>query len=377
MATGRIIKRNGKWAYVISLPYDPDTGKYPQRWRSGFETKKAADDAMRKDIALLDAGEVDHASITLEEYLHEWLGTVGNLRAPRTSETYRYTIERWIIPQLGDVKLSKLDHRKIERMYRSIAAEGIAPSSVHRVHRVLRAALNRAVKRGLLSKSPMDQVDAPSNKIDRRETLSPDHAVRLLAYFDDRSPMMRMAAYLAIYTGMRRGELCGLTWGDVDWAHGVLRVIQSRQRRDGKDLVGGTKTAGSTRPIVVDDAVMSEVKKWRSFHEHHAQSRGLSLLSSDYVLRHLDGTVPDPATLSKDLLKAVRALELPRISFHDLRHTHATLLLQANVPLKVVSERLGHASIGTTANVYAHVTENMQRQAADKLGDILRNISDK
>ena len=377
MTTGRIIKRNNKWAYVISLPYDPETGKYPQKWRSGFDTKVAAAEALRKDLTAIDSGDKAIPDMTLSDYLVEWLKSVDRSRAPRTTETYQYTVERWIIPHIGSVKLAKLDHHQIERMYREIAKTGIASSSVHRVHRVLRTALNRAVKRGLIGKSPIAQVDAPSNHIDRRATLTSDHVIQVLDHFVDRSPMMYMAVYLAVYTGMRRGELCGLTWASVDWNNGVLRIVQARQRRGGKDLVGNTKTVGSVRPIVIDDEVLTVLQGWYDRQQEQSAEGGMTWSDDSYVLRNVDSTVPDPSTLSRQLAKAVRKLQLPRISFHDLRHTHATLLLEANVPLKVVSERLGHASIGTTANVYAHVTENMQRQAADKLQDILRKTSEK
>ncbi len=371
MATGRVIRRNGKWAYVISMPFDPVKGKYPQRWRSGFETKAAAAEALRKDLAEIDSGEIVMSKLTTESYLLEWLKSINQSRAPRTAETYQYTVERWIVPLIGSIKLNKLDHYHIEKMYQTIAKSGIASSSVHRVHRVLRTALNRAVKRGLLARNPISQVDAPSNHIDRRETLHSEHVIQLLEYLSQHSPMLHMAVYLSVFTGMRRGELCGLTWSNVDWDHGVLRIVQARQRRDGKDLIGKTKTAGSVRPIVIDDDVLTALQNWKSEQKERAEQSATVWTVENYILTNIDGSLPDPSSFSRQLAKAVRKLNLPHVSFHDLRHTHATLLLEANVPLKVVSERLGHASIGTTANVYAHVTENMQRQAADKLKDIL------
>jgi len=250
-------------------------------------------------------------------------------------------------------------------MYHNLASS-LSSSTVHRAHRVLRAALNRAIKRGLLSDNPMTRIDAPSAKIDRRTPLTVEQIYEVLTWLEPRYPVTHLAVYLALQTGMRRGEICGLRWCDIDVQNAVIRIVQTRQRRNGKDIVGSTKTAGSTRPVPVGRAVTT-LENWRGQQEHNTVLRDITVSDNDYILLRDDGTVIDPLTLPNDLRKALKALNLPSSSFHDLRHAHATILLRANVPLKVVSERLGHASIVLTANTYSHVTETMQREAVEQL----------
>ena len=260
----------------------------------------------------------------------------------------------------------------IEAMYNALEDREFAPSTVHRVHRTLRAALNRAVRRGILHESPMKRVDPPNGKIERRGVLNVDQSIALLDWLKIHHPTSYVGSYLALFTGMRRGEICGLQWKNVDFDRGTIRVVQSRQRRYKEDIVGAPKTTGSTRSIPMGVEVLEMLLDWKHQHQKHTQDRGETWDETAYVVRRLDGVLIDPMGLTHDVRLAVIALELPPVSFHDLRHTHATILLQANVPIKIVSERLGHASITMTADTYSHVTETMQKDATEKLSTIFR-----
>lgn len=370
VTTGRIIRRNGKYAYIISGPRDPLTGKYKQIWRSGFETKKAADEAMRRHLAEIEAGTMVNTSLTLNEFLALWLQRSQDKLAPRTYEIYEYTCERYIIPLIGQVILSDLKPVHIENLYGHWSST-LQPSSIHRIHRILRTALNRAVKWGYISESPMLRVDAPSNRIDKRTTLTTEQAIMALEWLRSRSYVSYLAAYLALYTGMRRGEIAGLQWHDIDWTNETIHVQRTRQRPNGQDIIGATKTQESNRVIPVTASVMQTLREWYHQHQEHTSMRGEAWNESEFVIRHLDGTLPDPNTFTHAFGDAVKALGLPHVSFHDLRHTHATWLLESGVDIKIVSDRLGHANISTTGNIYAHVTQRMQREAINKLDSLL------
>jgi len=375
MTTGRIIKRNGKWAYVISMPPDPATGKRKQRWRSGFETRKAADESMRVDLGAIEESGVIRL-FTVSEYFEEWLSRgVDGKRAPRTLEFYRFCSDR-ISEHVGNVRLDKLSPHRIEEIYSELS-ERMTSSSVHGIHRTLRAALNRAVKWGYLRVSPMSRVDAPSMRVAQRSTLNIDQAQLVVEWLRHRHPVSFVGTYLAVYSGMRRGEIAGLTWSDVDWDTAALRVTRSRQRFNQRDIVGNPKTEKSNRVVPVSHDVMRTLLTWRKQQQEHTVYRGERWYDDVYILRHIDGSMYDPNTLTKDLHKAEKALDLPLVSFHDLRHTHATLLLEAGVALKTVSERLGHSSIKLTGDVYAHVTEAMQRGAVDALDIAFKKGSEK
>ena len=364
MSTGRVRKRGNTWGYIINMPYDPKRGNYPTIRKSGFSSRDLAFQAMTRAIAEIDSGEAVFATMKVNAYLEEWLKQIEDKVAPRTWETYQH-VQKTMSPYIGDLRLDKLSHTTIESMYEKLKAKELAPSTIHRVHRVLRAALNRAVKRGIIKESPMRRVDSPSGKIERRNVLSVEQSQMLLDWLQGHHYLTFLGATLALHTGMRRGEICGLQWRDVDWDRGIVRITRSRQRRNGKDIVGDPKTAGSTRPIPIDADLLALLRSWyNAFPEPPSESQ--------FILAHPDGRPIDPMTLSRDVRAAVKALSLQDISFHDLRHTHATLLLQANVPLKIVSERLGHSSIAMTADTYSHVTETMQQDATQRISDLLR-----
>ncbi len=374
MTTGRIIDRNGKHAYVISLPPDPLTGKRKQRWRSGFATKAEAAAELRKALNALDDTGLT-ADITVSEYLEEWLlRAVEGKKSPRTLENYQYGCSR-IVAALGKIKLDKLTPRHIERMYDDLSLH-LSSSSVHSVHRTFKNALNRAVKWGYLDKSPMVRVDAPTLRTPRRSTLNTEQAKNALEWLKDRLPIAYVGTYLAVYSGMRRGEVAGLRWVDVDWERKALHVRRSRQRIRKQDIIGKPKTEKSTRSIPVSETVISLLRSWKRQQQEYAMARGAGWSDETYVLLKPDGSQYEPVDLLYSLRKAKKALDLPPVSFHDLRHTYATILLENGVPLKTVSELLGHTDISTTGNIYAHVTETMQRAAVDALDTAFKNSSD-
>ena len=375
MTTGRIIKRNKKWGYVISLPFDAEKGKYPQRWRSGFETKKAAQIAMNEDIASLDEGNKT-TDKTVKEFGDTWLKSIQNKCKPRTLDTYSFELEKRIYPYLGSKKLDKVTPQDINKLYAHLQ-KTLSPSTVHRVHRTLRTLLNRAVKHGVINKSPLTYVDSPTSKIERRNPMSIDDITKVVAWLESRFPVTHLAVILAVYTGMRRGELCGLRWMDIDVQTSTLRVVQARQRIKGIDSIGQPKTNRSIRPIPVGAEVIEKLTSWKQELQNHVALRGEDWKEESLVLVRKDGVIIDPHSLVSDLRKAIHALSLPQSSFHDLRHAHATILLRSGVPLKVVSERLGHENIMQTANTYSHVTETMQREAVEKLSEAFHLTSEK
>jgi integrase len=371
MATGRVTKRGNKWSYVINLPMDPITGRYPQKWKMGFATKKEAQDALKDALNRLDQKNLLAETMTVAEYLSEWLEKTAAGKAPRTQETYEFTVTHYLTPKLGAITLAELKAHQIERLYRELSKTH-APSTVHRTHRVLRTALNRALKWGYLERSPLSQVDTPSLRYEKRNVLSAEQIHQCLDSLREISFPSYIAAYLATHTGMRRGEIAGLQWADIDWDKQVLRVQRTRQHRPMGEIVGPTKTSGSNRSILVGNTVLDELSKWKSQLEESTRKRHETWSDFSYVVSYLDGGYPAPELYYRNLRSAVKQLGLPPVTFHDLRHSHATLLLEEQVPMKVISERLGHASIQLTANLYTHVTARLQEDAANAVEKVFR-----
>lgn len=364
--TGRVVKRNEKWAYVINLPLDPRTGRYPQKWKMGFSTKKEAQEALQK--ALLETDEIAlwTKDFTLAEYLEHWLEkSVRVKNRPSTMATYEQSV-RIISQHLGKIKLRKLRPHQIEALYERLT-EVYEPSTLYKIHRNFRTALGKAVKWGYLKENPMTRVDSPANRKTEKAVLTPEQLQQCLNYLQVHSPVIYMAVFLAAHTGMRRGEVAGLQWRDVDLESQTIRVERSLSEVKGKVYISEPKTTKSLRTIAVSEQVLEALNAWKSHLEAQLQR---PLREEDWVLVTKKGTPIHPIRFSVDFRNAVKKLDLPPVTFHGLRHTHATLLLMEKVPLKIISERLGHASITITADTYAHVTETMQREAVEALDRI-------
>lgn len=259
---------------------------------------------------------------------------------------------------------------------------GLSARTVRYVHTIIHSALGAAVRDGLLLTNPADKADPPSAK----QAASPEmhfwKATELRAFLDQRRAAedeLLPAWSLLASTGMRRGEALALRWGDVDWTSARLSVRRSvtliKNKGEGQSLEIGPTKGGKPRVVDLDSQTLAMLKA----HKVSQGSIALSLARDDsYILGSLTGVVRHPErfsrrfeTATRQARKALGEDNLPAIRLHDLRHTHATLLLAAGIPVKVVSERLGHANATITLGVYAHVMPGMQQQAAETFGALL------
>lgn len=369
---GCIIKRGGTYSVVIDLGKDPGTGRRKRKWQSGFRTKREAESYLAEALAQLSRGTyVEPARMTVAEFLAKWLDHAAPKLAPRTLEGYRLNVNRHIVPHIGQLELSKLRPLHVQEMYDQLLAQGLAPKTVLYVHRVLHRALEVAVKWQLVGRNVCDAVEAPRAEAEERPTLAPEQAQALLAGITDLRLLVPVT--LALSTGMRRGEICGLRWQDVDLEAGRAYVVQTVQRLKGQGLTTlPTKTRGSRRAVDLPEAAVAVLKAWRKRQLEERLAAGPFWQETGFVCTAPDGRPLDPGWITHAFGKAVRALGLPPVTFHDLRHTHASLLLKLGVPAKVIQQRLGHSSIGTTMNIYVHADQDLQKEAALKIDGLLR-----
>lgn len=357
--------------------------------KRGFTTRKAAAAALRAEIRTLEVGEwVEPTKQRLDAYLDEW---VAGLRlSASTLSSYRKNIRLHITPYLGETPLSRLTGaavdawmRRLETSGRADGRGGLSARTVRYVYTILRSALSDAVRHGRLSVNPTDRSTPPSPSEARppeMQAWTAAELVRFLRWSEDRDPDLAMGWRLLAATGMRRGEALALRWRDVDLDAGRLQVRRSvgvaKSKGAGQQLVEGPTKTGQARVIDIDTDTVAAVRAYRATRE---------LLSPDLVkgsglvLGTLKGAHRHPERYSRRFVEQVaqarRALgedQIPKIRLHDLRHTHATLLLAAGEPVKVVSERLGHASATITLTVYQHVHPGMGRQAAARFAALLR-----
>lgn len=365
---GHIRKRSkDSWTLVVERGRDPVTGKRKQQWKAVKGSKKQAEAELARLINSVETGsEVDPARQSVAAYIERWLKSCERHLKPRTLQRYRELMNRHALPVIGGVDLHKLRPLHIEKMLLQIQERGLSERTALHVYRVLFTALEQAVKWQVVDRNVATSVTPP--KPPRRSVEPPDPAeiTRLLEAV--RSTELEIPTVIAIGTGMRLGEALGLRWGDVDLETGSARVVQTVQ----VDRSFGTpKTHRSARPIGLPKFVIDALKAHRRHQNQLRLVAGDAWQDLDLISCRPDGTPLDPRRISRLFSATSARLELG-FTFHGLRHAYASLMLLSGVDLKVISGLLGHSSIGITADLYLHVAEKANQEAAGKLDALLR-----
>ena len=365
--------RRWSWAYRVDVHEEGADRR--QITRSGFEKKEDAQADLDIHLGEMRRGVFrPKEDTTLGDFLTEWIETIQ--RAESTLATYRRHIVNYIIPALGDVQLRNLDRNRTKRFYRSLAEDGAAVSggqlsqrTIHRIHITLHSALQDAIADARLPANPADGAHSEP-RVHRELTTWTASELRsfLDSVEDDRwYSMWRVSAM----TGMRRAEVAGMKWTDLDLAARTLMVRRSRLRVQGKIIEKAPKTERGRRLIDLDGATVDALIAWeaqRGFERKRLQEElGDAYTDEGWVWAWEDGRPIDPTGISRSFSRLVGRATVPKIRLHDLRHTHASLLLQSGEPTHVVSRRLGHEKESFTLEVYAHVLPGQQQDAIERL----------
>ena len=366
---GHTRKRGNCWYAIVDLPRDA-TGKRRQKWLSGFRTKRDADAALTDVLTTLGKGtHVEPSKQTVAAFLDDWFAATSSSRRASTNATYEAIIRTHLVPRIGSHTLQGVSAAALNRLYCDLLDAGSSPATVRYVHAVIRKALSDAVRWSLVSRNVADAADPP--RVARRQVRT--WSAREVKHFLSHVEADRLcAAYvLAATTGMRRGEILGLRWRDVDLEAGRVSVSQTLVLVEGEVLVSEPKTARGRRMIALDATTTGALLAHREQQKVERALMGDEYADSDLVFANEDGTPLNPEAFSDAFQRHLRAADMPRIRFHDLRHTHATLALSAGVHPKVVSERLGHASVAFTLDTYSHAVPAMQEEAAGIVADLV------
>lgn len=364
----------GTWRYILEYGRDSN-GRRLQTSQGGFPTKGAAQTALQETVRVFMA-DVSVHSLTVGEYLETWL-TGKHALKPKTMSLYRDFTTNYLVPNLGDVRLLELRAHHLDRMYSNIVlgrrGRPLSPSTIRRVHAVLRSALNTAVKRRLLPYSPADHIElAPENPKRPKPWTVGECQAFLRDIADDR---LANLYHLILFTGMRRGEAIGLRWQDVDLERACLSVEQQITEVHGRGVVGTPKTKRGTRVIPIDDATVSVLRRHKEMQGVERTAWGPAWNDAGLVFTREDGRPLRPEYATRHFQALAERSGLPAIRLHDLRHTNASLALEAGVEMKVVSERLGHSQISVTADLYTHVSNTVGRAAAEQIAGVLKPSS--
>jgi integrase len=378
---GYTAKKGNRYYAVIYEGVDPATGKERRRWYPAGTRKADADKLVTELVKRRHDGDYRAPDkTTLGAYLTDkWLPAQRAQLRPSTFDSYERNIRLHVLPKLGNLALQQLAPEDLDGFYGELlsggkrnGAGGLSHKTVRYIHGILHKALSDAHRKGAILRNAASLADPPKlsarRKRDMRVWTADQLREFLLGTSGDR---LHPAFFLAAHTGMRRGEVLGLRWADVDLDKSRLSVRQAIISVAYEVKVSDVKTGTGRRTINLDPRTVSVLRAWRKTALAERMLVGPGFADNDLVFPRPDGTPTHPDGFSQAFDRAVARLEVPVISLHDLRHTHATLLLRAGVPVKVVSERLGHANPAFTMSVYQHVLPGMQEEAANLFSDLV------
>lgn len=375
--TGHIRERSpGSFELRYALGTDPATGKRKTATTTIRGTRKEADKELRRLLRAVDTGDhVNPTRITVGDWLATWLTSVREEVAPGTHGFYAQIVDRFLTPALGNSPIAKLAPSQIQECYSALAQGGrrdgrpggLSPQTRRHVHRVLSAAMSRAVEQQLIARNPCDVFRKRLVRVERREmsVLSAGESARLLDAI--RFHRVYWPVLIALATGARRGEILAMRWRNVDLDAGLIRIERSVEHtKDG--LRFKTPKSGKSRAVILPALAIDELRRLKREQAEELLRLGVRLDGDTLLCARADGQPMLPTSLTHEFAKVAGKVEgVPRVRFHDLRHSHATQLLSAGIHPKVAQERLGHSSISITMDLYSHTSETMQTEAAHRL----------
>lgn len=366
--SGSVFKRaDGRWCGAI---YVMEADGVRRRRRVYASTRAEAETKMVELRQKADQGRpLTPSQLTVERYLNEWLELVVARRVrPNTLSGYRYHADRYLIADLGTKRLSQLTARELRLYLDSLRRRGVGVRTVQYVHTTLRAALEDAVREELLEKNVAKLVRPPREPAPERVPLTVDE-IRILLKSTATDRLHAMYVVLALI-GLRRSELLGLQWDDIDFESGVLQVRRGLHRLESGLTTLPTKTRRSRRTVPLPPPVQTSLENHRELQFDERQALATTWPNSDFVFTTPIGTPIDPRNCTRMVQGACAAAGLRVVRMHDFRHGAVSVLLGLGVPPRTVMEIAGHSGLEMTMNVYGHVTLDDKRAALDRLGDL-------
>lgn len=373
MVKGYIRKRGKVYSFTVDIGKDPITGKRKQKTRSGFKTKKEAQAALAELVNKVEKGEsVDFRKKLFKEFAIDYFEkTYINKVKPTSYDRVYQVLKKQIIPYFKDISITEMDQFVIHDFYNAKLKEGYSTSYIMGMHEVIRLLLRVAKKWDLIQKDIASMIEPPKNK---RKEMNVWSIEQVNTFMDFCSHSRYFPVFfLAAYTGMRKGEILALTWNDIDFDNRVININKTLYKLSERYSVDTPKSASAIREIYFDDEIENVLKKHRLSQKEEKLRNSRVYEDKNLVFAKEDGTYVPPSSANVLLANFIRQSGLPKIRFHDLRHTHATILLQMGVNPKVVSERLGHSSVQITLDVYSHVTKEIKQDISKDFSNMMKS----
>lgn len=365
--TGTISKRNGRYRAQISTP----NGERPSKT---FAIKAEAEKWIRDQQLKLDQGfDFQGSKITLAEYLPKWLETRSLDLRSKTAHHYEQVIKKHILPNIGNVALKDLSLARVEKFYSNLIQSGVGTRTIRICHNILHKSLEKAVRYGYVTHNPAHGAALPRYTHTEMQVLDQAQVGHFLVAAQSSS--YRALYHLAITTGMRQGELFGLKWTDLEWLTGTLHIQRQVQRVPGQGWSFlEPKTNAGRRTIVICESALQVLREHRVHQIELKDQAGDCWQENELIFPNTVGAPGDPSNLRKDFLQTLAKAGLPKIRFHDLRHTAASLLLNNKGTLIAVSKMLGHSKSSVTLDTYGHLFNESQGEIAEIMDKLVTPI---
>lgn len=374
---GNPFLRGNTWTYIIRIP-DKQSGQLKQKWIGGFTTEKAAKKALEKAKAEIKLGIYkEPEKITVSEYITDWFeNTHRPLIKPSTARGYEVNIRNHILPYIGGKALDKLTRNDVVKLYNTLHSNGLGATSIKYVHHVLSKSLKDAVASDLITKNPCEYAKLPKQQKYKAEILTPEQSAQLLTAAKETDIYLELL--FAVCLGLRRGEVLGIQFSDVDFSKGTLHIQRqitvvksSKEQPIGHTEWGVStlKTDESDRILYLPRQLLEAIERRQTQCRKDKLAAGGKYNNQGFICCDSLGNYKNPQTLYNQYKKLLTKLNLPSIRFHDLRHSYATAMIEQKIPLKTVSHMLGHSNISITADIYCDVINSHKEGAevAEKL----------
>ena len=374
--SGSIRKRaDGRWEGKYTLGYDPKTGKLIRKSVYG-KTQKEVRLALSKIVSEMDSGTyAEPSKMKVSQWLDEWLASYTMNIKPATRSAYEEHIRVHIKPSLGDIPLKQLSTRDIQQLYTNLLKEReLSPKTVRNIHGVLHRTLEQTKLLGYIRVNPADAAVTPRVEKKQVETLDAEDVRKFLAAI--RGTKYEYPLFVAVFTGLRQGELLGLTWDCVDFEHGMLLINKQHNRVKGDtEFRFASLKNDKARVLTVADEVIDVLKLQKKRQDTWAATLGDGWNNSNNLVFTTEfGRYINNKILYQNFKRIMRKLGKPDLRFHDLRHTYAVNSLRAGDDIKTVQENLGHSTASFTLATYAHATPGMKRESAKRMTEFIRSV---
>lgn len=380
---GGVRKRGKTWSYYFYI--GEINGKKKMKEKGGFKSKPIAEKAMRDALYEFEhGGYIEPKKITFTQFSLEWLNTyVKPLRKITTYNRYHELINKYLTPTIGNINIVDISSYHIEQLLLK-SKSGISSSTLQSIYTIINTIMNRALKLRVISENPCKYVERPKRGKFTPDILDPTEIKKIFNALDlsnEYDYMFNIALKLVLEVGLRRGELGGLEWSNINYSDNTLAVKNNLIYTNGYVEMSSPKTIESQRSVYISDSILNLLK---ALHNKQLENKSNAKefyednifdgKKYDLIMRWCSGKYIHPMFYTNKIKKVLKAAKINKnVRFHDLRHTNATLLLQQGTDLKVIQERLGHKDISTTANIYSHVNKSMQKAATEKLLNLLKN----